>query len=90
MEQYEAFVAVGQIRDLQNARSGIRAAAVGPTKHAKSVAMSLDARIAILRRGSVKEEELEEIHFEANFGKALGNLTDEGLMALGIEVDQRK
>lgn len=91
MEQYEAFLTAGQVRDLTELKSRIRATSVGMAgKEAKRVLSSLDGRIEILRRGVVTEEEIVEAQMESQFGRSIGPISDEGLAALGIVPDQPK
>lgn len=89
MEQFEAFLSAGQVTDLTDLKARIRATATGMAgKEAKRVLASLDARIAIIRRGMATEEEIAEAQMESAFGRSVGPLTDDGLAALGIVPDQ--
>lgn len=84
-------MAAGQVKDLVELKSRIRGTATGMAgKDARRVLSSLDARIALIRRGAATEEEIAEAQMEAQLGQSVGPLSDSGLEALGIVPDQKR
>lgn len=88
VDQYDAFSYAAQIHALET-----RAVAIDAARHSnadkRSVRTSLssiEAKIALLRRGRITEEELLDVHMDVAYGPRELVQTDRDIEALGFKV----